>query len=259
MIQKIKSWLLNPFVNISLAVLIGFVFYQLSIQNIELSYSVSKAEELFSHELNGEQIQIVDEKGKVVTDTVYLKRFVLWNSGDKYIENTDFFKANPLIISIRDESKLISYKIIRSSRESLDMSLEKTHTGSVEVKLGDDALESGDGVVVSLLYTGKEEPEVTLTGRIRGISNDFNNVNWVYLNSANVFSKSSALLFIVSILIGGAVLILNGFCLLESYQKLKFVTNSVIGLFCGIFLFSVFSRVSYTVLVGSFYSIGWLT
>ncbi|WJG29044.1 hypothetical protein QSU96_19000 [Vibrio furnissii] len=258
MIQKIRSWLLNPFVNISLAVLIGFVFYRLSIQNIELSYSVSKAEELFSHEFSGEQIQLVDEKGEVVIDTVYLKRVVLWNSGDKYIEKTDFFKTNPLIVSISDEAKLISSKIIRSSRESLDVSVEKVQAGSVEVKLGDDALESGDGVVVSLLYTGVEEPEVTLTGRIRGISNDFNNVNWVYLNSANVFTKSSALLFIASILIGGAVLILNGFCLLENSPKLKFVTNSVIGLSCGILLFSAFSGVSYTVLVGSFYSIGWL-
>ncbi|GIA35846.1 hypothetical protein VCSRO85_3460 [Vibrio cholerae] len=258
MIQKIRSLLLNPFVNISIAVLIGFTFYQLSIQNVELSYSVSKAEELFSHELKSDQIELVDKKGNVVSETVYLKRVVLWNSGDKYIEKTDFFTANPLIISIDNNAKLISSKIIRSSRERLDISLENVESSSIEVKLGDDALESGDGVVVSLLYFGMNEPEVKLTGRIRGISSEFNEVNWMYLNSANLFSEASALMFITSLLVGGTVLVINGFCLFDGYPKLKFVTSSVVGLSCGIFWFVASSWLSYTVLVGSFYRIGWL-
>lgn len=258
MVQKIKSLLLNPFVSLLLAVLIGFLFYKLSIENIEISYSVSKTDELFSHKLNGEQIKLVDKKGNFITDTVYQKRVVLWNSGNKYIEKTDFFKTKPLVISAIGEARLIDSKIIRSSRESLDMSLEKSQTGSVEVKLGDDALEVGDGIVVSLLYTGMKEPEVTLTGRIRGISNDFNKVKWVYLNTANIFSKPSSLLLVLSAVFGGIILIINSLCLLDNHPKLKIVTNFGFGLPCGLFLFINFINLSYSALVGSFYSIGWL-
>ncbi|EOS8318845.1 hypothetical protein ACNPFM_004745, partial [Vibrio parahaemolyticus] len=257
-IQKIKSWLSNPFVNISIAILIGFVFYKLSVQSTELSYSVSKTEEFFSQNSNNEDIVITDKNGSVISETIYLKRFVLWNSGEQYIEKQDFFKANPLQISLGNESTLISSGVVRASRDDLRVDIRQPDFNTVVIQLGDDALESGDGIVISLLFTGEAEPELEFTGRVRGIASDFNKVAWVNLHAASTFSTMTTVMFMLCVLLGGAILTVNGFTLLDNRPTLKFITNSILGLACGLVLFTSFSRLLYAVLIGSSYSVGWL-
>lgn len=259
MFYNIKRIISNPVVNLLLAIFIGFIFYKLSTQSVELSYSVSNAEEMFSNELNGDQAKLINSKGELVKDIVYLKRVVLWNSGDKYIEKTDFFDKNPLRVVVDDSVKLVSSKIINKSRETLDFSARESSDNTVLITLGDDVIEAKDGITLSLFYTGNKLPEVKLKGRIRGIGSEkFNEVNWSYLTAINELGTIPSILFVGVLLSAALLLIVNISGVIERDSKTIYFFYGVLGVAVSSILIIVCTLLIYMMAVGYFYNVVWL-
>ncbi|MBO9570655.1 MAG: hypothetical protein J7497_00360 [Chitinophagaceae bacterium] len=97
----------------------------------------------------------------------------IWNDGDMYMDRSVISSTDPLRVVSDSSVKIISYKVLRTSRDNLHFTIIPRSGLIVKIK-GDDGLEKYDGIKLQVVYSGSPNTSWRIAGRIKSNLNSFN-------------------------------------------------------------------------------------
>lgn len=208
MYPKVIAFLKNPIISLIVAIVLGYIYHLLALEKYELSYSVSN-EEIIATTQPGSPELTINWNETPVKDEIKRFKVAIWNSGEKYIDHSQFSKTTPLQMELLSpNNKIFAKNISSTSRASLKIELDnKSEAGISIIKIaGDDGLEPGDGFVISVFYTGKKKPEIELSGRIKEVKNSFTKVQWNEIQDN--WGKNKTVVLLLGIILFATCLVL---------------------------------------------------
>jgi hypothetical protein len=125
-------------------------------------------------------------------------RIGIWNQGTRYLDKPQISRTDPIKIEYPKGIEVLSARFTYTSRPSLELAALVTDEGERQAIIvdivGDDALESMEGGILSILYTktkgfgpfgdvrgdlfGPALTDFEVTGRIKGSQGGFQRVPW---------------------------------------------------------------------------------
>lgn len=131
----------------------------------ELTYSIKPVRGVVVRSDITSKIEIYYEKKKIETDITAVQ-VVLWNAGKRTIRKDDVM--NPIIINTENNTPIIEAKIKSVTREvtGLGINTEEIKLGRVSVDW--DILEQADGATIQIIYEGKTDLGISVSGIIEG-------------------------------------------------------------------------------------------
>lgn len=107
------------------------------------------------------EIKYNDEKVTQLSSTI----LYLWNSGNEIIDINDIPSKNPFKISIKDDFKILSAKIIKTNKKSNNFSLSTENEN--EYLINFDFIGKNQGVAILILHTGESSGDIILSGETK--------------------------------------------------------------------------------------------
>lgn len=178
----------------------------LALAGITVSYifykkSIKKAIPAYQHS----EYTILDLKDKIGIDNINLffgkkeierlikTNIVFWNDGNSTIYGDDISNKDKLKIKFKaTEGKVLSAKIIKSTREVNEFKINQQTNENDSVYLGFDFLDQNDGVIIEVLHTfSKNNFEIygTIIGIPEGIKNYGSNSSIRSTYKKNIIEK----------------------------------------------------------------------
>ena len=123
---------------------------------------------------------------------------IFWNDGTKVLNGSDIVKTDPLIISYPKGSKILSYQILRQTKDANGFSLKFASHKRNELLIDFDYLDPKGGATCEIVHDSRKQyPEVL--GSIKGIPSGFKILGKVHRHLAwrvFPFLKGSQKIFI---------------------------------------------------------------
>jgi hypothetical protein len=111
------------------------------------------------------EVRIVHEvyyKGEKV-QTATMSKIAFWNGGKEIIESEDMVK--PIRITAKQGFQILDYTVKYVSDETINVNVS-IKDGKIEINF--DYLDYGDGIVIKVLHTGRDENDFLIEGKIKG-------------------------------------------------------------------------------------------
>lgn len=97
---------------------------------------------------------------------VTVTNICFWNGGRETIKRSDIAKRNPIRVSNVSNVKILSCKLVKSSRNVIGAKLEEMNGNSPRVVF--DFMDNNDYVLLQVLHTGKSVRDCRIAGTIIG-------------------------------------------------------------------------------------------
>lgn len=160
----------SPFITVASFVLAIFgivlavFFYIRSRRNKEPVYTKKSFNIIqdFSSKLTDLAIKYKNESVNNLTIT----KIAFWNDGRDTINMVDVAEADPLRISITDDSKILSAEVIYSGNPANRFRISDIKENSV--KLLFDYIDKNEGGIIQIIHTGKSSKNIDVKGIIKG-------------------------------------------------------------------------------------------
>ncbi|HIF9370500.1 TPA: hypothetical protein ACX6RS_004111 [Photobacterium damselae] len=170
--NKLIVFFSNPLVGIlgSLASLLGLVlavvFYYTAQLSPQLVYSVQPNKNILVNTDITSNISVL-HKGELIQDKdIVAVTLSIWNSGNKSIRRPAILE--PLHIKLDSSAEILEALVTKSSRDVTRIKVENDSDlfkkGIVPISW--DILEQGDGANIQIIYAGKKDSQLTVTGII---------------------------------------------------------------------------------------------
>lgn len=149
----------------------GIFSYRISKSVAKPSYQKSSLRLIGRNEDNLPKYVTVTYKGNEV-DRLTKTTLTIWNDGTETLDGSDVVDSDPLLISFKENDKILSYKILKKTKEANAFSLIKCEAFTNKLRLEFEYLDPKDGVVIELLHDSEERyPE--FSGTIKGLPSGF--------------------------------------------------------------------------------------
>lgn len=151
---------------------LSFYFYKMSIALPEPVFLLDPSRTVIidSERLSETPLRVVRLNGNEIKGDITSVRFYFWNNGRKSIRPLNVLK--PLVIALDDAAgEIIDYKVLKSSRSVVDPVIAR-HSADPKrsLDLSFSILEQEDGLSGQLLYKGKPDANVTISGTVENVS-----------------------------------------------------------------------------------------
>lgn len=101
-----------------------------------------------------------------ILSNVTAAQVAIWNRGNKSIRTENILK--PIVISTDIKKSILEARVIKTSRDVVNMSLDTAQLGKGKVGISWKILERGDGAIIQLIYEGDPETNINIEGIIEG-------------------------------------------------------------------------------------------
>lgn len=173
-----------------LSCVLAYVLYLKSIREREPKFWADdyRTEIINKNNILDAPIKVIKKNGEEIKSNLNSVRVYFWNEGKEPIkkENT----LNDLKIILDDNNaEIISYKILKISRNVTEIKL-LPDSGNIKrsLKIDYKILEMYDGFSAQILYQGKNDAKIKITGNIEGVR-DINQGNYNTNNYSYIFVK----------------------------------------------------------------------
>ena len=167
-VSKFYNFFKHPVTAIVIGIIIAFIFYIISIRDKDPLYNISESE-LIAENLNDSDIAIIWKD--IPINNIYKIKLTIWNNGNDLIDYTDFVENKPLTLYNQGNVKILKVTSIKSSRPNIKFDSKIVNDSIIFSLSNSEALEKGDGEIISILYSKKDEKSWYLSGRIKGAKN----------------------------------------------------------------------------------------
>ena len=163
-------------ITIALAVL----FFLASRSTIDPRYNASKPKLLAQAGQATEKLTLLWDAKEV--PNVFAVDVAMWNAGSKYLDQDMICDTAPIQIVPSADIRILQATVARTSRAGLRFATRILRDGAAEKSVveinieGDEALEKNDGGVFRIFFTGSEECEMSVVGRIKSCPRGFRRV-----------------------------------------------------------------------------------
>tara|TARA_R110001583_G_scaffold173430_1_gene327472 strand:+ start:149 stop:838 length:690 start_codon:yes stop_codon:yes gene_type:complete len=195
----------------------------LSTNSIKPKYYIADTATIASS-INGESDLKVLWKNEAI-ENVKSTKVVIWNGGTKYLDRNSISQSKPISISISHDGKILSSKILKTSRASLEFEVtnekDKDNQNVIIAFVADEALEKNDGLLIEILHTGGDDSELSVTGRVKGVPDGFESDSIVAfeLIEKKTFIKVSIAVLIILCMIASLFNLYHGINLYKSESR----------------------------------------
>ncbi|WP_438461968.1 hypothetical protein [Marinomonas sp. PE14-40] len=200
--------------------LIAIILYFLAKSEAEPKYSVQVPRLLAEVTDKAEDLTLLWKKREIAN--LYTTDILIWNDGNDFIDKLMLSETDRLRICPNENTNILQARFTKTSRENLKFTLDKSETGNclyINI-VGDEAIESGG--LINVLFSGNQDSEFTIYGRIKGYKDGFQAVQWVN-SSKNEFLYNYGLY--INIFLVGLVLIYGFSIIVRLYRKLRRSSN----------------------------------
>lgn len=129
---------------------------------------------------------------------------VIWNEGEETITRSDIASADPLVVDVGPEAKILRVMPTKITRTVTQVSAHDLPESPNKALIDFDFLDTKDGAVLEILHTG-EKRHPRLTGTVRGIPSGPKNYGQILSNTTSKsprVRRSSKALAIAAIVVG---------------------------------------------------------
>lgn len=113
-----------------------------------------------------EGIKILYQDKKV--DNVAISEVKIWNGGNEFLEEKDFYPNNELKIVVPTAEKIIAATIIEETDNMCGMQVQISKQKENEAILSFYCLEPHQGAIINVYHTNVNEKETKVIGKIKG-------------------------------------------------------------------------------------------
>lgn len=208
LIQLIKHPLFGVVFGAGLAV---FLFY-LSQSDMSPRYSVSNPKLLAEITDKTPRLKLLWDDKQI--NNIYSVDVLIWNAGKQFIDNSSISSTDPIILKYSKSIQVLYSNFSKTSRSNLALKASNDSAKNIiSINIvGDEALEQGDGGMLSILFTGPPEASFIVEGRIKGHKEGFSRVEWSEVVMREMKSVSKWLMpitIVMQFLMGAAVIFLG--------------------------------------------------
>lgn len=174
---------------------------------------------------------------------VMKSQIVFWNGGSQYIDGKDISDTEPIRFIPTKAVKILAVRQLKTARPDLNFNatIEDDETGRgqmVQLRMaGDDALESGEGGLFQVLYSGDPDVDFNVEARIKGAPAGFVRKSWQ--NIAGRDSMKVILAVGIAVVLGWVSIVL-AMARFREPKRLRsgvlFVLNGVVALSVAIYM-----------------------
>ncbi|WP_430468852.1 hypothetical protein [Vreelandella titanicae] len=169
----------------SLIGLVGIMLGALGIFSYKISRSVAKPSyQKTSLLLIGREEDSLPEevmvtyKGRPV-ERLTKTTLILWNNGTEVLDGKNIVETDPLIMAFLDGDSILSYKILKQTKDANKIHVEKNNENLSQLKIMFEYLNPNDGLILEILHDSeKRYPKIT--GSIKGVPKGFLDLGSVY-------------------------------------------------------------------------------
>lgn len=104
--------------------------------------------------------------GQVIKNLT-VSKIAFWNTGGETIDKDDIIRADPIVISIKNDFKILDFKIIAMDNKTNNFQLARNEDQS-NVNINFDYIDKNDGIVIQLIHTGYSNNDIDIHGRLKG-------------------------------------------------------------------------------------------
>lgn len=169
--MKLPSWLSNPYLGllgliVSVAGLFfGVYAYHASQQYSELKYAISPDKSVLIDSNKASDFEITFSGQKIDSD-VTSTTITIWNDGKKSIRPENILE--PIILKVGEGISILEAKIIKSSRNTINLTLDNSKNREGIVMPSWKIFEHKDGGVIQIIYAGSHDTPIVMSGVIEG-------------------------------------------------------------------------------------------
>jgi hypothetical protein len=201
----------HPLTILAIGILVALSLYLLSRKEKEPVFSISTPD-LVAQTVPGEEKLKIIWENKEIQNAASVK-VAIWNDGSQFIDKNDFASTEPMRIVPSGKVSILAVQMLKTSRSNLrfDTTIETSPDGigSVLIKIkGDEALEKFDGVLFHILFSGSQNINWKVIGRIKGAPEGFQPKDWAKIHSTRYPPRTWLLLVLACGVLGLPSLIL---------------------------------------------------
>lgn len=142
---------------------VGWIFYRRSLRDPKISYQRKTTTLIGAIPISLQDRVRITYEGAPISD-LHVTRLLVWNSGTAVVRKDSFPEGDQLLLTSKDNNKLLGVDIRKTSRNSNYVQLSPVSNGyDIEISY----LNPGDAFIVDVLHRAGAEP-VTLDGVILG-------------------------------------------------------------------------------------------
>lgn len=246
---KLYIWKILSILGLLIA-LISFYYTYIGIKHKSPNYII-KNNNLINENIS--KIDLLDLKveGKKINNLT-VSKVAFWNSGKETINSVDITETEPITIYVKEGFEILGSPIIIFPTKSPNQFSVKMSVDRRNFNISFNYMDYGDGLIVEVFHTGKDENDIFLAGKIKGVQE----IKKITLEKHLEISEYSNLMFTLTLSI---VLIISGgfviYLIISSYkQKQIFDTLFNVSLFILV-LFSLVGILHKYFITPSIYSL----
>lgn len=133
---------------------------------------------------------------------------IFWNNGTEMLNGEDIVKSDPLKIKFSEGSTILSYKILKITKETNSFCLSKVQDSQNEMNIEFTYLDPMDGATIEILHDA-EERYPKINGTIKGLPKGFEDLGILMSNHQvksnsplNLFFSNQKLILWIAVFVG---------------------------------------------------------
>ncbi|HHF2955190.1 TPA: hypothetical protein ACPJ0D_000317 [Vibrio diabolicus] len=159
---------------------VGMFSYKFSKSSAKPSYQAASLRLIGRDEDNLPEDVTVLYKGTEV-ERLAKTKLVIWNNGTEVLNGEDIVESDPLRVSFPVGSNILSYQVIKTTRDTNQFSLYKDESVENELYIQFSYLDPKDGATIEILHDS-EERHPSILGTIKGLPKGLEYLGRFYTN-----------------------------------------------------------------------------
>lgn len=167
-ITRTKDIVISSLISIAITIVFGYYFLYIGIRERRPTFYVDPVRTVIldkTHAANA-PLHLVKANGDTVKADVTSVYFYFFNQGKETIKRENIYA--PLRIALSDSTKILDFKVLKMARPVSGINL-KYDSLSNSLLVDFKALEQDDGLAAQLIFEGKKDASLSMTGGIDGV------------------------------------------------------------------------------------------
>lgn len=102
-------------------------------------------------------------------ENLTVSKIMFWNAGRDTISEQDIANADPLMVYVKDDYKILNVKIIHIENPVNQFSISTIDDNHIGINF--DYIDKDEGLIIQLFHTGKSNEDIEIQGTIKGVGN----------------------------------------------------------------------------------------
>lgn len=166
--NRSRDIIISSLISVTITIVFGYYFLYIGIRERRPTFYVDPVRTTIldkTHAANA-PLRLLKANGDTIQSDVTSVYFYFFNQGKETIKKENIY--SPLKVSLGDSAKILDFKVLRNARSVSGIEL-KYDSATKSLNIDFKALEQEDGLAAQIIFEGKREAALTISGGIDGV------------------------------------------------------------------------------------------